>query len=227
LSADTVPQENQEREVQAVGRASAAVQSRRPSSPADNCRRALVSQPLAAAGSKSDGSGVARMPQQPLYDFTQFNFDKPVFTLADIRRINPQRHEMEQLTAIVHIDQANHGIVGYKDVTEEEFWIAGHMPGFPLMPGVILCECAAQLASFYARKYELVEGDYLGFGGMEHVRFRSPVMPGCRLILMARVTRVRKKRRAEFEFQGFVGNRMVFSGEMIGVPISREQRIEA
>src|SRR5262245_9518131 len=146
------------------------------------------------------------MPPQPLYDVSKIDFDKPIFTLADIRRVNPQRHEMEQLTAIVHIDRENHGIVGYKDVTEEEFWIAGHMPGVPLMPVVLLCECAAQLASFYARKYDLVEGDFLGFGGMDNLRFRSPVLPGCRLILMARVTRVKKKLRAEFDFQGFVGD---------------------
>lgn len=166
------------------------------------------------------------MPPQPLYDIGQFDFNKPLFTLAEIRRVNPQRHEMEQLTAIVYVDRENHGVVGYKDVTDEEFWIAGHMPGFPLMPGVLLCECAAQLASFYARKYNFVGGDYLGFGGMNNVRFRNPVFPSCRLILMARAKRLRHRRRAEFEFQGFVEDRMVFSGEMIGMPIYREHSIK-
>ena len=166
------------------------------------------------------------MPPQALYEPSQFDFDHPIYTLEDIRRVNPQRHEMEQLTAIVHIDRENHGIVGYKDVTEKEFWTTGHMPGFPLMPGVILCECAAQLAGFYARKFKLLGGDYLGFGGMNDVRFRSPVFPGCRLILMAKITRIRPERRAEFQFQGYVGDRMVFSGEMIGVPINRDMQIE-
>jgi tRNA (guanine-N7-)-methyltransferase len=58
---------------------------------------------------------------------------------------------------------------------------------------------------------------------MDHVRFRAPVFPNCRLILMARCTRVRKGRRAEFEFQGYVGDRMTFDGHMIGMPISRDQ----
>ena len=166
------------------------------------------------------------MAAQPLYDFSRFDVNKPIFRLDDIRRINPQRHEMEQLTAIVYVDREQNGIVGYKDVTDEEFWIAGHMPGFPLMPGVVLCECAAQLASFYARKYDLIGGDYLGFGGMEHVRFRRPVFPNCRLILMARCVRLRKARRAEFEFQGFVGEKLTFEGKMIGMPINREHPIE-
>jgi 3-hydroxyacyl-[acyl-carrier-protein] dehydratase len=133
---------------------------------------------------------------------------------------------MEQLSAILMIDESQNLAVGYKDVTKEEFWITGHMPGFPLMPGVILCECAAQLAGFYARKYNLLGGDYLGFGGMDDVRFRHPVFPGCRLLLMAKVTKIRKHRRAEYDFQGFVNDRMVFSGSMIGVPIERDRKID-
>jgi 3-hydroxyacyl-[acyl-carrier-protein] dehydratase len=166
------------------------------------------------------------MPPQPLYDYTRFDFDNPVVDLQDIRRVNPQRHAMEHLSAVVHVDRESHGIVGYKDVTDREFWITGHMPGFPLMPGVILCESAAQLAGFYARKYDVLGGDYLGFGGMDDVRFRLPVFPNCRLILMARITKVRPGRRAEFDFQGFVDDRMVFSGTMIGVPIDRDRKLE-
>lgn len=162
------------------------------------------------------------MPAKPLYDYTQFNYDKPMFDINEVRKVNPQRHEMEQLSGVVHIDRENHGLVGYKEVTDDEFWIKGHMPGFPLMPGVMLCEAAAQLAGFYARKYDLLEaGDYLGFGGMNEVRFRRPVYPNSLLIICARCVKVKVKRLAEFEFQGFVDNKMVYNGTMIGVPISR------
>lgn len=167
------------------------------------------------------------MPPQAFFDYKAFNYDKPLYNLDDIRKVNPQRHEMEQLSGVVWIDRQNHGIVGFKDVTEDEFWIKGHMPGFPLMPGVILCEAAAQLAAFYARKFSLLgAGDYLGFGGMDAVRFRSPVYPSCRLVIGARATRLKPRMRAEFEFQGFVGEKLVFHGSMIGVPISRSQPSE-
>lgn len=164
------------------------------------------------------------MPAPPLYPFDCFDFNKPVYDIEAIREINPQRFEMEQLTAIVYIDEPNHGLIGYKDVTDQEFWVRGHMPAFALMPGVMLCEVAAQLAGFYARKYNILGGgDFLGFGGMDEVRFRNPVFPGDRLLVMARTTRVRPGRRAEFDFQGYVGQKMVFSGHMIGVPISRDR----
>ena len=163
------------------------------------------------------------MPPQLIYEFDRVDFDRPVFTIEEIREINPQRFEMEQLTAIVYVDREGNGLIGYKDITENEFWVRGHMPGFPLMPGVVLCECAAQLAGFYARKFELLEGDFLGFGGMDEVRFRSPVFVGDRLLIMARLSKLRPGRRAEFDFQGFVKEKMVFCGKMIGVPIDKNR----
>ena len=162
------------------------------------------------------------MPSQPIIDISQIDFDKPLFTIDDIRKVNPQRYEMEQLTAIVHVDQENKIAVGYKDVTENEFWVRGHMPDFALMPGVVQCECAAQLGGFVARKYDMIGGDYLGFGGMDSVRFRKPVFPGNRLDLVAKIVRVRAEKLAQFKFQGHVDGQMMFEGEMLGVTVNKE-----
>lgn len=159
------------------------------------------------------------MPPQPLYDLSQFDFDRPIYTLDDIRELNAQRFEMEQLTAIVHLDTENHGIVGYKQLTYDEFWCRGHMPGYPLMPGVLQCEAAAQLASFYTKKFNLLGGDFVGFGGLTDVRFRAPVFPGARLDLAAKADRIKTGRLVEFDFQGFVDGTLVFSGQMTGVAL--------
>ena len=60
------------------------------------------------------------------------------------------------LDGIVLIDPGRHLIVGYKDVRPDEFWVRGHMPGFPLLPGVLMCEAAAQLSCYYAVSQKVV-----------------------------------------------------------------------
>ena len=85
------------------------------------------------------------MPPVALVDPATIDTSRVLADGEAIRRGNPQRFEMEQLTAIVFLDQADHLIIGYKDVRDDEFWVRGHMPGYPLMPGVMMCEAAAQL----------------------------------------------------------------------------------
>src|SRR3954471_7146441 len=130
------------------------------------------------------------MPPVALVDPAAVDTSQILYDLEGIRQGNPQRFEMEQLTAIVHLDRDAHLIVGYKDVTPDEFWVRGHMPDYPLMPGVIMCEAAAQLCSFYCHLIGLLENGFIGFGGMEDVRFRGQVRPGDRLVVMAKASRV-------------------------------------
>jgi 3-hydroxyacyl-[acyl-carrier-protein] dehydratase len=137
-----------------------------------------------------------------------------------IRRVLPQRFEMEQLDAVVQVDQERHVVVGYKNVREDEFWVRGHLPGYPLLPGVLMCEAAAQLCSYYTLCYGLLPGEFIGFGGMENVRFRSPVRPGCRLLLVGKGLRIRRLQTV-FNVQGFVGSTMVFHGDMLGTPMAK------
>jgi 3-hydroxyacyl-[acyl-carrier-protein] dehydratase len=135
-----------------------------------------------------------------------------------IRLVNPQRYEMEHLTAVVHIDRENHVIAGYKDVTDQEFWVRGHMPKSPLMPGVIMCEAAAQVSAYYVKKFKLIGGDFFGFSGLENVRFRGRVKPGDRLVLIGKMLKA-NSRLVSFNVQGFVAGTMVFHGDVIGMPL--------
>jgi 3-hydroxyacyl-[acyl-carrier-protein] dehydratase len=158
------------------------------------------------------------MPPEILFDPSRLDFGTVVADLEAIRKANPQRFEMEQLTAIVYLDPDEHVIVGYKDVGPGEFWVRGHLPGYPLMPGVVMCEAAAQLCSYYMVQTGLNEGNFVGFGGMENVRFRSPVRLGDRLVLVARGAKLHR-RQSIFNVQGFVGGTMAFHADIIGVPM--------
>jgi 3-hydroxyacyl-[acyl-carrier-protein] dehydratase len=161
------------------------------------------------------------MPPVALADPTTVDTSRVLFDREGIRQANPQRFEMEQLTAVVHLDLDEHLVIGYKDVRPDEFWVRGHMPDYPLLPGVLMCEAAAQLCSFYCHKIHLVKNGFIGFGGMEDVRFRGQVKPGDRLVIMAKAERIRK-RQTIFEAQGFVGANMVFHAKIIGVPLGQD-----
>ena len=160
------------------------------------------------------------MPPEAHFDPAALDLGRVLADRAAIRRVNPQRFELEQLDAIVLLDPERHLVAGYKDVRADEFWARGHFPGRPVLPGVLMCEAAAQLCSYYAVTQHLLgAGDsVLGFGGMDGVRFRGVVRPGDRLVLVCKGKRMRRQ-MSIFNVQGFVGGAMVFEGDVIGVPL--------
>ena len=150
---------------------------------------------------------------------SEYDLNTVIADLEEIRRYNQQRFEMEQLTAIVHEDLERALCVGYKDVGHDEFWVRGHFPTVPLMPGVLMCEAAAQLSSYFSKKHRLLEAEMIGFGGLEEVRFREPVRPGDRLVIAVERVRVRPKAMIVCRFQGLVNESIVVEGLIKGVPL--------
>ena len=155
------------------------------------------------------------MPPKPLHDLKTVNFEQALYDLERIREINPQRYEFEQLTAVHHFDPENFLIIGSRDIGEDEFWVRGHVPGNPVFPGVLMLECAAQLCSVFQTLHFDSEV-FFGFGGVNNAKFRSTVKPGDKMAIVAKGTSVRA-RRSVFSCQGFVGERLVFEAEIIGV----------
>jgi 3-hydroxyacyl-[acyl-carrier-protein] dehydratase len=158
------------------------------------------------------------MPPELHLDPTKLDFSRLVVDREQLRRVNPQRFEMEQLNGIVYVDREQHLLVGFKDVGADEFWVRGHLPNYPLLPGVLMCEAAAQLCSWYVVTIGLLQGDFVGFGGMENVRFRGTVKPGDRLVLICKGLRLHR-RQTIFNVQGVVGSTLVFHADIIGVPL--------
>ena len=107
--------------------------------------------------------------------------------------------------------------MGIKTQRPEEFWTRGHIPGRPIMPGVLMIEMAAQISSLiYHLKFETAGKKFFGFGGVNNVKFRGSVEPGCDLVMVVRAKAMRS-RMAVFEAQGFVDEKMVFEGEVTGI----------
>ena len=153
-----------------------------------------------------------------IVDSSLYDENKPIADIEEIRKYNSQRFEMEQLTAVLYDDLETQKCVGYKDMTPNEFWVRGHMPNFPLTPGVVLCEVAAQLASYYTTKHRMFENAVMGFAGLEEVKFRGMVRPGDRVIVQCEALKVRKILFTA-RFMCIVNDDVVCQGILKGVPL--------
>ena len=162
------------------------------------------------------------MAKKPLIvDESLYDVNAPIATIDEIRKHNRQRFEMEQLTAILYDNFEEKKCVGYKDMTPDEFWVRGHMPDFPLTPGVVMCECAAQMASYFVTKHNMFNGAVMGFAGLEEVKFRGMVRPGDRLVIQAEMIKWRKI-LVTSHFMCLVGDNIVCEGVLKGVPLPIE-----
>ena len=157
------------------------------------------------------------MPPALLYDISQIDLNAVLFDQEEIRKANPQRGDMEHLNAIVWADPSAGRIIGYKDVRADEFWVPGHIPGRPLLPGVIMIEAAAQAAAFYTSMVQKWPG-FIGFGGVDGVKFRQQVAPGARMYIMLKVI-WKRHRRICCNAQGIVNGSVVFEASITGTQL--------
>jgi 3-hydroxyacyl-[acyl-carrier-protein] dehydratase len=158
------------------------------------------------------------MPPPLLFDLSAIDLQaEPIFDKEEICKVNLQQYEMQQLDGVLWYDKQRFLILGYKDITENEFWVRGHIPGRPLMPGVIMIEAAAQLSSFFVKKVYELQG-FIGFASIESAKFRAVVEPGQRLLLLGHITNF-KRRKYTCCIQGLVGETMVFDTTISGLEV--------
>ncbi|HEY0766422.1 MAG TPA: 3-hydroxyacyl-ACP dehydratase FabZ [Steroidobacteraceae bacterium] len=113
-----------------------------------------------------------------------------------------------------------HSIRALKNVTYNEPYFAGHFPGRPVMPGVIILEALAQAAGILCFVTAGVIPDAqtrFYFVGIDKARFRKPVVPGDQLVLTAQLQRSLKG-IWRFSTTAWVGEQEVAHAEMMVAP---------
>ena len=110
--------------------------------------------------------------------------------VQQILEILPHRYPMLMVDKIVEI--TDESIVGIKNVTFNEPHFAGHFPGFPVMPGVLIIEAMAQVAGILVgRLAPHTRGKIMFLASVDEAKFRRPVVPGNQLRIEMKVLRLK------------------------------------
>lgn len=157
------------------------------------------------------------MAATPLIDLATIDLSHVVADRDAIYRVLPHRYEFAQLDSIVYLDQTTYLGVARRDVREDEFWVRGHIPGRPILPGVLMIETAAQLAS-YMTAFMGGSDRFIGFARVDNVSFRGAVSPPATLYFIMKMVEYRS-RRIVGDAQAFLDDRLVFEGRITGMPI--------
>lgn len=175
---------------------------------------------LAADAARAEASAIAN-GKQSLFDLAQVDLRGRLYSKHDIEKWNPHRGDMALLDWIVwHSTDYRQG-VGLKHNRMDEFWVAGHFPQRPMLPGVLMIEAAAQLAVFLynARRTDPLTA---AFTRIEGATFRAPVGPGDDLYLLCNEIKW-STRGFVCDVQGLVnGQKIAFESRIAGVNIGAQ-----
>jgi 3-hydroxyacyl-[acyl-carrier-protein] dehydratase len=114
----------------------------------------------------------------------------PPLGRREIEQILPHRDPFLLLDEIIELDPGAR-VVARKLVRDDEWYLAGHFPNRPIMPGVLMVEAMAQAGAVAALSAEENRGKLALFAGIDDVRFKRIVVPGDELELTCELERVR------------------------------------
>jgi 3-hydroxyacyl-[acyl-carrier-protein] dehydratase len=143
---------------------------------------------------------------------------KTTFEIRDILRFLPHRYPFLLVDRVLAVAEGKH-IDAIKNVTYNEPFFPGHFPEVPTMPGVLILEALAQASGILAVVTEKVEahrGFILYFAGIDHARFRKPVLPGDQLLLHSELEK-RKRDLWKFRTRASVSDSLVCEADLLCV----------
>ena len=113
-----------------------------------------------------------------------------IMTTQEIMEILPHRHPFLLIDTVEELEPGVR-VVAKKNVTFDEPYFAGHFPGNPVMPGVLIIEALAQTGAVAILSQPEWKGKTAYFAGIDKAKFKKKVLPGDTLILETEIITVK------------------------------------
>ena len=140
--------------------------------------------------------------------------------IAEIQRYLPHRYPFLLVDKIVEIEPGKR-VVGIKNVTINEPFFAGHFPGGPIMPAVLIIEAMAQVGGvMLLSMVEEPEEKLVYFMGIDKAKFRKPVVPGDCIRFELEMTKLRAK-TCKMKGKAYVDDGLVAEAVLTSVVVDK------
>jgi beta-hydroxyacyl-ACP dehydratase FabZ len=142
--------------------------------------------------------------------------------VSEIQELLPHRYPFLLVDRILDIELGKR-VVGLKNVTINEPFFAGHYPGHPIMPGVLILEAMAQVGGLLLmRSLNLIAAKkVLYFTGIDRARFRRPVVPGDQIRFEVDLVQLRRN-VCRMKGVALVDGKTVAEAEMSALAVDRD-----
>jgi len=157
------------------------------------------------------------MPPALLIDLKEVDLTKTIMDKAGVYQRLPHAFEFQLIDGINYVDVERQKLVGFTDLKRDAWWTRGHLPGHPILPGVLMLEMAAQASAVLANFLGITA--FFGYGGVDECKFREAIIPPARLHILCEGMDYRP-RRIIANTQGVIDGRLTFEARVTGLQLT-------